>query len=62
VVASEGNGVAQIAHTATCVVMKAQASGQPPPIIRETANSTQAKNNRIRTTADTRRHVRTGFG
>jgi hypothetical protein len=61
-IASEGNSVAQIAQTTTCIVMRAQASGQPPPIMCEIANSTQGTHDRIRTTAATRRHVRTGFG
>ena len=61
-IASEGKSVTQIAHTAMCIVMRAQASGQPPPIMCEIANNTQGRNDRIRITAEIRRHVRTGFG
>ena len=62
VIASEGNSVVQIAHTTTCIVIRAQASGQPPPIMCEIANNRHGANDRIKTTAETRRHVRTGFG
>jgi hypothetical protein len=62
VIASEGKSVTQIAHTATCIVMRAQASGQPPPITCEIANNTHGTNERSKTTAAARRHVLTGFG
>jgi len=62
VIASEGKSVTQIAHTTTCIVMRAQASRQPSPIMCEIANNTLGTNDKIRTAAATRRHVRTGFG
>ena len=61
-IASEGKSVAHIAHTVTCIVMSAQASGQPAPIMCEIANSTQGINDRIRAPNETRRHVRIAFG
>ena len=56
VIASQGKSVTQIAQTTTCIVMRAQASG-----LCEIANNTLGTNDKIRTTAVTRRHVRIGF-
>jgi hypothetical protein len=60
--ASQGKSVAQVAHTATCIAMRAKAPGQPPPIMCEIANNRHGANDRIKIMAEARRHVRTGFG
>ena len=61
-IASAGKSVIQSAHTTTCMVMRAQASGQVAPILCDHANNTSGVNDKIRTPVATRRHVRSGFG
>lgn len=60
--ASAGKRVTQSAHTTTCIIMRAQASGQVAPISWDLANNTSGVNDKIRTAVATQRHVRSGFG
>lgn len=61
-IARVGKSVTQSAHTTTCIVMRAKASGQVAPISCDRANNTSGVKDKIRTTVATIRHVRSGFG
>jgi hypothetical protein len=51
--ANRGRKVTQIAQTTMCMIMRAHASGQPPPVVRDVASRTSGMKDKTSTVVAT---------